>query len=93
MTTTLRVDAGSYGLVSIVRVESRQKGRISIAIESDCAQVNVFGRHLEIISMADIFYRPFNMNTVYDKADRADLHQSCPLPCAVLKAGLLSGVW
>jgi hypothetical protein len=84
--TRVRVEPGICGLSAIVDAQRTGQKEVQITIQSDCEKVTALGSHLDKMSLADILSKPLNQSTVYEKAGRCELHGSCPIPCAVMKA-------
>ena len=84
--TTVEVSAGICGFCAVVTTTKTEKRTAAIRIESDCEKITDLAAVLSCLELNDIFDRPFNTGTVYEKAGQCNIHASCPVPCAVLKA-------
>ena len=84
--TTVDVSAGICGFFAVVTATKTEKRRATIQIESNCEKISELAATLPFLVLNDIFYRPFNTGAVYKKAAQCNIHASCPVPCAVLKA-------
>jgi hypothetical protein len=84
--TRVFVQPGICGLCATVDAQRTGQKDVQITIESDCEKVMALGRSLDNVSLIDILAKPLNQSAVYEKAGRFELHGSCPVPCAVMKA-------
>jgi len=84
--TRVYVEPGICG--SCATIDARRDGQkdVQIRIQSGCEKVMAFGRCLGNLSFFDILPRALNESTIYEKAGQCELHGSCPIPCAVMKA-------
>jgi hypothetical protein len=84
--TRVTVEPGICGLCATVDAKRSGQGEVQITIESDCEKVMALGRCLDKVGLVDVLGRAMNQSAVYEKAGRCELHGSCPIPCAVMKA-------
>jgi len=83
MTCRVTVDAGICGFRSAI--EARKQGAtVSIAIESECAQISQLNETLGSMGLTDIF-TPACRNLIFVRAQEARCHVTCPVPVAILK--------
>ncbi len=83
--TRLIVQSGACGFTTTVTVEKNSAGKMTLALDTDCAMVK---KMLEDIAILDRFapLAPFPSNPVYRSATKHLKHVACPVPSAVLKA-------
>jgi hypothetical protein len=84
--TRVYVEPGICGLCATIDARRNGQKDVQIKIQSDCEKIMAFGRCLDNVSLADILSRALNRSTIYEKAGQCELHGSCPIPCAVMKA-------
>lgn len=84
--TRVCVEPGICGLSATVDAQRTGQTEVQITIESDCEKVMALDSHLDKVSLVDVLGKPLNRSAVYEKAGRCELHGSCPIPCAVMKA-------
>jgi hypothetical protein len=84
--TRIHVDPGICGLCATVDALRTGKRECRVTIESACEKVKTFAAQLDKVTLADILPRHLNRSAVYEKAGQCELHGSCPIPCAVIKA-------
>ena len=82
--TNVEVTAGICGFTAIVSAQKVEKLKTMIQIE--CEKIASLGEILLDLDLQDIFQRPFNNGKIYTMAARSNIHASCPIPCAIIKA-------
>ena len=80
------VNPGICGLKSTIKAESSDMMNAAITIESECPAVMKLAETVQTVdAMKDIF-SPFGTSSVFQKAEAALTHATCPVPTAILKA-------
>jgi hypothetical protein len=83
--TTVIVNSGACGFVVTITVEKNKDGKMTLALDTDCAMVK---KMLEDIAILDRFapLAGFLKNPVYTSAAKHLKHVACPVPSGILKA-------
>ncbi len=83
---TVEIDAGVCGHTTTVRATRNEGYSVSIAIESDCPQVQALDAEIgEVDALQQIGLRK-GLPSVLDKAYARCAHAACPVPAGVVKA-------
>lgn len=83
--TRVVVEAGICGFITTVEVSKLAKRKVKVVITSPCEQVAKLGELLTEIDQWEIFKKRADCD-IYKSASRCQLHVTCPVPIAVLKA-------
>jgi hypothetical protein len=84
MTCRVTVDAGICGFRSVIEARKQGKDSVFITIESECEQISQLNKTLGSMALTDVF-APAGRNLLFDRAQEARCHVSCPVPVAILK--------
>ena len=80
------VTPGVCGFPCVIESLNEEKRSVSLSIQgSDCKHIQRLSELLTSLSLRDIF-TPVTKNPVFEAAQRAGCHASCPVPLAALKA-------
>lgn len=81
-----RVDSGICGLTCMVRVRRIDKRKAAVKItDTECTMLHEIAENIKELGIKELF-KPININPVYQAAQKAGCHASCPVPVAILKA-------
>lgn len=83
---SVQVMAGICGFVTRVTATGDEEGTVSLAIASDCPNVQSLASELTRIDPLTLFTGRAGDGLVYAAAARHPLHQACPVPVGILKA-------
>lgn len=83
--TKVIVDPGICGLQTTIEVEKVGRRKIKVIIVSDCEIVAKLGESLTEVDQWDVIKQYVDCQ-VLKAASRCQLHVTCPVPIAVLKA-------
>jgi hypothetical protein len=83
--TKLTVDPGICGFVTTVEVDRINKHKVKVVVNSDCENAARLGELLTEIDKWTVF-KQHQDNEIYQAASSCQLHITCPIPIAVLKA-------
>ena len=84
--TRLIIEPGACGFTCKVEVEKLGKYQATVKVESECKQIKKLADEVTEIDFLEISRFPFGQNDLSQSAARCKLHQSCPIPCGVIKA-------
>jgi hypothetical protein len=84
MACHLIVDSGICGFRSVIEARKQGRDSVSITIESECEQICELNNILGSMALRDIFTAA-GRNPVFDRAQEARCHVTCPVPVAILK--------
>jgi len=83
--TRVIVKSGICGFISTIEVKKVDDESFKVVISSGCEMVTELGESLTEIDKREIFKKHIDTE-VYKSASRCELHVSCPVPMAILKA-------
>lgn len=84
--TKVIVDPGICGFDAVLEAIG-SNGVVKLRIESECECVKELAEILTEVSLQDLMGdHLFTENKVYKNAAKYVRHQSCPIPCAIMKA-------
>jgi uncharacterized protein YaiI (UPF0178 family) len=83
--TKVVVDPGICGMQTTIEVDKVAKRKVKVVITSDCEMVTKLGKLLAEVDQWDVIKQYVDYG-IYKAASRCDLHVTCPVPIAVLKA-------
>lgn len=79
------VDLGACQMVTTVYLKKNDCRNVSLdLLDSECEQIQKLTDFIDIVSFKELFL-PISKNPVFQAAERAKLHPSCPVPIAILK--------
>lgn len=84
--TTVKVEPGICGFQCSVSTSKKAPDAVDVRLECECKMIAALGSALQEVTIHDLFKRPFNQNTIYQRAGECNLHSACPVPCAIIKA-------
>jgi hypothetical protein len=84
MACRLTVDAGICGFRAVVEARKRGQDAVHITIESECTQISQLNKTIGLMTLTDVF-APAGRNLLFDRAQEARCHVTCPVPVAILK--------
>lgn len=83
---TVKILPGVCGLKTTVWANSDDMQNVSVEIESDCYKVNAIRSGLKRVDAFVECFEKIGEGKVYRLAREQDLHTSCPVPSAIIKA-------
>lgn len=83
--TKVVVEAGICGFTTTVEVSKLARRKVKVVITSPCEKITKLGGSLTEIDQWEIFKKHVDCD-IYQSAARCQLHVTCPVPVAVLKA-------
>jgi len=83
--TKVVIEAGICGFITSVEVSKLAKRKVKVVITSPCEKITRLGESLTEIDQWEIFKKHVDCD-IYKAAGRCQLHVTCPVPIAVLKA-------
>ena len=83
--TRVTVDPGICGFITSVEVGKFTKRKVKVVITSPCEKITRLGESLTEIDQWEILKKHVDCS-IYKSASRRQLHVTCPVPLAVLKA-------
>ena len=86
MMTRLIIEPGACGCTCKVEVEKLGKYQATIKVQSECKQIKKLADAVTEVDFMEISRAPFGQNYLSQSAARCKLHQSCPIPCGLIKA-------
>lgn len=81
----VEINPGACGFSVTVTAIADVLKKVKIVIETDCKQVKELASEIESLGMEDIFGFPFAEDCVYQAAKKVIRHNSCPVPCGIIK--------
>lgn len=84
--TRVQVNPGACGFICLIEVGRTGKYKAATMLESQCGQVAKLAAEVREVDFLDIMKAAFGMNRVFQCAAECKLHQSCPVPTALIKA-------
>lgn len=82
----VQVKAGICGFRTRIVAQADEALDVTLAIESDCAQIRRIAEELTRVSALDELRRPIHETTPYRLAAVHKAHVACVVPSAILKA-------
>jgi hypothetical protein len=83
--TKVVVNPGVCGFNTTIEVSKQEKRRVSIKIDSGCEHIVELNKTLNELDMRDVL-KQRGENEVYQQASLHQLHPSCIIPEAIIKA-------
>ena len=83
--TKVVVEAGICGFTTTVEVSKLARRKVKVVITSPCEKITKLGGSLTEVDQWEIFKKHLDCD-IYLTAARCQLHVTCPVPIAVLKA-------
>ena len=84
--TKVVVDSGICGMTTTIEVVSLPPHKVRVAIVSDCEMVSKMGERLKELDWPSLWRQRRNGYDIYQVALQCELHITCPVPVAILKA-------
>jgi hypothetical protein len=84
--TRVKVEPGICGFAYSVVTSKKSHDALDVRVECDCDMISALAKAPQEVTIQDLFKRPFNENAVYQRAGGCNLHSSCPIPWAIIKA-------
>ena len=82
----LKVEPGICGFSCQVRAKRTKRRSVQLEIAgSECKQILALSENLPEMSVAELFI-PVTKNPIFQAAEKAGCHLSCPIPTALIKA-------
>lgn len=75
---------GNCGFPCSIQAEKNGRRSAAVQLHSKCAQITRLGAMLAEISLQELFL-PLTKNPIFQKAEAAGCHPSCPIPVAIIK--------
>lgn len=88
---TVRVYAGTCGMISRIRAQADDMGTVSLKIESDCHHILKMSWGLQPMFPYGEVEAPMGDTEIYKLATKSLPHAACPVPCAMMKALEVAG--
>jgi len=83
--TKVVINPGICGFITSVEVDKVAKRKVKVVITSPCEKVTKLGESLTEIDQWEILKKHVDCD-IYKSASRRQLHVTCPVPLAILKA-------
>ena len=83
--TTVKINAGSCGLITELRVQGIDGDRVNVHVISPCEMITNWGSALGAINWKKDL-RSIKDSSVFECASEHIRHVACPVPIALLKA-------
>ena len=84
--TMIVVDPGACGFLCKIAVKGTGRYEADVALESNCKQIKRLAQEVSSVDFMEIVKGRFGENTISQAASRCGLHQTCIIPCSLLKA-------
>ena len=83
--TLVVVNPGVCGINATIEVTKISKRRLRVEVSTDCEMITKMGELLVEVDLKDIL-KPQIHSKIYQSASECNVHTSCPVPMAILKA-------
>jgi len=83
--TKLEINPGACGFIVTVIASKIEPKKATLAIQTECEQVNEMAAMITHLTIEDILGFPFAEDRVYQAAKKVIRHASCPVPCGIIK--------
>ena len=84
--TKLEINPGACGFIVTVIASKIEPKKATLAIQTECEQVNEMASMITHLTVQDILGFPFGEDIVYQAAKKVIRHAGCPVPCGIIKA-------
>lgn len=88
---TVRVCAGTCGMVTRVKAKADEYGFVTLKIESDCHHILKMSWSLKPMMPYGEVEAPMGETEIYRLATKSLPHAACPVPCGMMKALEVAG--